>query len=146
MKRRMMVLAAMAAVVMAVAVACNPQFLGEGSLTATDEAPYVALNWPAATAMHDGEPIIEYAIEVDGVEVSRVDGWVTSCTLKGLSNATTYTIGVTAYDAGGRFSGDATQNGRLTVVHTTQSSGDSGGAVFCEQATGSTTTTTISGD
>ncbi len=134
MKRRMMILAAMAAVVLAVSVACTPKFPVDGTLTAADEAPYVILSWPTAAPFSENDPVTEYGIEVNGVEVSRVEAWASTCVLKGLTNSTTYTLGVTAYDSAGRFSGNAAANGRLTVAHTTASEGDSGSEVFCDTA------------
>lgn len=149
--KKVSLMAAVLAIVLAAVVACTPKFPTGGQLTATNDTPWVALQWPAAAPFSLNDPIAEYRIDVNGVEVNRVDPWFSGCVLKGLANNTDYTISVTAYDTAGRWSGNAAANGRLSVLHHTQASGNSGPSLFCDTAppdtsTSSTTTTTIGGD
>jgi hypothetical protein len=126
------VLGVAAGLCLLVLVACTPKFPVGGTLTATDSDPYVVLEWPAASPYVN--PVASYGVEVNGVEVSRVDAWATSCVLKGLHPSTTYQLSVTAYDTGGTWSGNAANNGRLTVAHTTPATGDTGPTVYCDTA------------
>ena len=131
MKVRLMALAVLSVVAMA---ACAPRWPAGSGLTATDDGAYVVVGWSPANPYVAEDPVTAYGIEVNGVEVSRVEPWATSCVLKGLANSTTYTISVTAYDSAGRFSGNLANNGRLSVSHTTAATGNSGPTLFCDTA------------
>ena len=105
---------------------CKPSFPAGSTLTATNESPYVVLEWNSAVA-DEGKAIDSYRVDVDGTEVARLDAYTTQCELKGLDNQTTYTISVTAYDDDGTWS----ETNALTADHLTQYEGDSGTDVGC---------------
>lgn len=123
---------AAAALLVMVAAGCTPLFQDGAVLTATNEDPYVVLNWTQAVPIDEGTTVEEYRIDVNGVEVSRTPGWASSCVLKGLDNDTAYEITVSAYDSNAHWSADG--NSVLTTSVTTASGVDAGTELFCDSA------------
>ncbi|MBK6855306.1 MAG: fibronectin type III domain-containing protein [Microthrixaceae bacterium] len=111
------------AVLAVVASACAPTFPAGSQVTASDSYLGTDVEWSLADPPDEGGYISEYRIDVDGVEVARVSGYTSACTLVGLDPLTEYVMSVTAYDGNGAwsggFSGDYAAIGTLTVNHTT---------------------------
>ncbi|MCB0987310.1 MAG: hypothetical protein H6519_10935 [Microthrixaceae bacterium] len=125
--KKILTLAVAVAVALLVS-ACVPMFDQNPSLTAVDDEFGTEITWSSATPPSADPPadppyITDYRIDVDGVQVAMVPGYINNCWLKGLEPSTTYTIEVTAYDSNGKWSGQLTGDyaalGTLTVDHTT---------------------------
>jgi chitodextrinase len=108
--------------------ACVPTFPEEAQLAAVDSAPWVAVNWPAATGANDDYPVDGYLVSVDGIVVSTVESWAEGCQLNGLADNTTYTLEVKARDSRDYWSEP------LTVQHTTGVLGSTDPEISCSTA------------
>jgi hypothetical protein len=102
MSKRVLGLAAAAVLILGLA-ACVPTFPEESELSIVIDGSVLLLEWEEPTVANpETEPLRDYAIYVDGVEISRVDPIFVGCQLYGLDADTTYTIGVRAFDEANR--------------------------------------------
>ena len=115
------------------AAACQPYFSDDDTLTAIPLGQLTTLNWTAAQDDDPGESVVEYGIEVDGVEVSRYPaGAGLGCVLTGLTGGTTYNLAVTAYGSAdewsGEYGGDLASLARVTTSYAPPTTGAPAGA------------------
>jgi len=120
--------------------ACVPMFAEGSEVTATDSELGTTLEWSWADPPSEDVYVAEYRIDVDGVEVARVPGYLNSCRLQGIDPSTHYVITVTAYDTNGgwsgNFSGEVAHLGTLTADHTTSAYVPGGETRWCEYDAG----------
>ena len=99
---RVVVAGSAALLLVAALSACQPRFPAGGTLEVTSEGAGLRLSWPAASADADKQ-ISTYRVDVDGVEVARLEAWATTCLLGGLAPGSSHQVSVTAYDSAGQW-------------------------------------------
>lgn len=128
MSKRVLGLAAAAVLILGLA-ACVPTFPEESELSYQVEGAEILLAWDEPTVANpDTEPLRDYAIYVDGVEVARVPPFLLGCRLLGLDDDTAYTLGLRAFDEANRGSA------MLTAEITTDFDGEPAEEVSCSTA------------
>lgn len=91
-------LTAVAVVLVAVVLAsCKPTFPQE-PLTATQQGSKVLIDWPAAIASEEVDPVVAYEMHVDQSTVATISPSYTRCLLQGLSAGTNYEVELYAID------------------------------------------------
>ena len=139
-RRRTLVVAASAVLVVAAAAACQPYFDDGATATATPLGRLARLTWTAAVEDDAGQRVVQYGIEVDGVEVTRFPAPGTSCVLTGLAGGS-HTVSITAYgntgEHSGSYTGDLASLSRVTTTVTTAIGAPAGGTSRCVAPTDS---------
>jgi len=95
---------AVVAVIACAVAACVPHFPSNASLNVTPTGSGATISWPGAAVDGAGKTIVRYRIDVDGAQVASIDSPARSCLLSGLTGGS-HSVGVTAYDSGGEWSG-----------------------------------------
>lgn len=110
--------------------ACVPTFPASGVLAVTPAGSGGTLVWTRASDPDEGQTVASYRVDVDGVEVARVDAVSNTCVLSGLDEGS-HAVEVTAYDSVNDWSGNASSGGRVTAELTAPEPVDPPSAIAC---------------